>query len=162
MKIKIRQNDTSLPQDDDLPQMGDWLAALGDDNTTKPPGDDHAEPEGTDDPASPETGPDQRAATPSPAPGNPPTAPLPQRPRPLEVAQCALCGIALPLGLLVPDGGHACADVRWYCKDAMSCTKRWTTAQTPGHADKPAAADDAVAGSREAVPSKASAERMTA
>jgi hypothetical protein len=51
------------------------------------------------------------------------------RRRPLDVAQCSLCGIALPLGLLVPDGGEACADVRWYCKDAKSCTERWTTAR---------------------------------
>jgi len=49
--------------------------------------------------------------------------------RPLQVAQCSLCGIALPLGLLVPDGGESCADVRWYCKDAKSCTERWTTAR---------------------------------
>jgi len=49
--------------------------------------------------------------------------------RPLQVAQCSLCGIALPLGLLVPDGGEVCADVRWYCKDAKSCTERWTTAR---------------------------------
>jgi len=49
--------------------------------------------------------------------------------RPLQVAQCSLCGIALPLGLLVPDGGEACADVLWYCKDAKSCTERWTTAR---------------------------------
>ena len=47
--------------------------------------------------------------------------------RPLEVAQCSLCGIACPLGLLVPDGGRACADIRWYCKDTKSCTERWTT-----------------------------------
>jgi hypothetical protein len=59
--------------------------------------------------------------------------------RPLDVAQCALCGIALPLGLLVPDGGEACADVRWYCKDARSCTDRWTTAGAPGRAQNPAA-----------------------
>ena len=38
--------------------------------------------------------------------------------RALQAARCALCGIELPLGLLVPDGGHACADLRWYCKDA--------------------------------------------
>jgi hypothetical protein len=50
--------------------------------------------------------------------------------RPLEAAQCSLCGIALPLGLLVPDGGEACADVRWYCKDARSCTERWTTVRS--------------------------------
>jgi hypothetical protein len=48
--------------------------------------------------------------------------------RPLDVAQCSLCGIALPLGLLVPDGGEACTDVRWYCKDAKGCTERWTSA----------------------------------
>ena len=57
--------------------------------------------------------------------------------RPLDVAQCSLCGIALPLGLLVPDGGEACADVRWYCKDAKGCTERWTTAR-PGPRALPA------------------------
>ena len=49
--------------------------------------------------------------------------------RPLEIAECSLCGITRPLGLLVPDGGPACADVRWYCKDAKSCTERWTAAR---------------------------------
>ena len=49
--------------------------------------------------------------------------------RPLEVAECALCGVARPLGLLVPDGGPACTGIRWYCKDVKSCTERWTTAQ---------------------------------
>jgi hypothetical protein len=48
--------------------------------------------------------------------------------RPLDVAECALCGFTHPLGLLVPDGGPACDDLRWYCKDARSCTERWTTA----------------------------------
>ena len=48
--------------------------------------------------------------------------------RPLEVAECSMCGIERPLGLLVPDGGGACADVRWYCKDVKSCTERWTAA----------------------------------
>ena len=55
------------------------------------------------------------------------------RQRPLPSAQCSLCGIALPTGLMVPDGGQACADVRWYCKDAKSCTERWT-ASLPRHA----------------------------
>ena len=54
------------------------------------------------------------------------------RQRPLPSAQCSLCGIALPTGLLVPDGGQACADIRWYCKDAKSCTERWT-ASLPRH-----------------------------
>ena len=47
--------------------------------------------------------------------------------RSLPVARCALCSIELPLGLMVPDGGHACADLRWYCKDAKACTDRWTS-----------------------------------
>jgi hypothetical protein len=54
------------------------------------------------------------------------------RQRPLASAQCSLCGIALPTSLLVPDGGQACADIRWYCKDAKSCTERWT-ANLPRH-----------------------------
>jgi hypothetical protein len=48
-----------------------------------------------------------------------------------QSAQCSLCGIALPIGMMVPDGGQACADIRWYCKDAKSCTERWT-ARLPG------------------------------
>jgi len=54
------------------------------------------------------------------------------RTRRLPSAQCSLCGIALPTGLMVPDGGQACADIRWYCKDAKSCTERWT-ASLPRH-----------------------------
>jgi hypothetical protein len=50
------------------------------------------------------------------------------RRRPLEVAECSMCGVSHPLGLLVPDGSPACADIRWYCKDVKSCTERWTTA----------------------------------
>jgi hypothetical protein len=46
--------------------------------------------------------------------------------RSLQAAQCSLCSTLLPVGLMVPDGGQACADVRWYCKDARSCTERWT------------------------------------
>ena len=54
------------------------------------------------------------------------------RRRPLPSAQCSLCGIALPTGLMVPDGGQACVDIRWYCKDAKACTERWT-ASLPRH-----------------------------
>jgi hypothetical protein len=53
--------------------------------------------------------------------------------RSLQAAQCSLCGTLLPVGLMVPDGGQACADIRWYCKDARSCTERWT-AHLPGSA----------------------------
>jgi hypothetical protein len=69
-----------------------------------------------------------------------------------------LCGIALPLGLLVPDGGQACADIRWYCKDAMSCAKRWTTATPPVTAQMSAAPDDASGGAGKAASDEALAE----
>jgi hypothetical protein len=54
------------------------------------------------------------------------------RQHPLPSVRCSLCGIAFPVGLMVPDGGQACADVRWYCQDAKSCTERWT-ANLPRH-----------------------------
>jgi hypothetical protein len=182
MKIKIRQHDASMPQEDDWSQTGDWLGELRDDNHAEPPGDGHAEPDGTDDPwpeilaqayaaeageatvmpaavvtTGLETGPEQLVVTPSSAPAKPSAAVERNRPRPLEVAQCSMCGIALPLGLLVPDGGQACADIRWYCKDAMSCTERWTTAHPPGRAHMPAAPDDALARAKQAVPDRAPA-----
>ena len=185
MKIKIRQHDASMPQEGGWPQTGDWFGKPRDDYHAEPPGDGHAEPDDTDDPwreilvradvhaEAPgeaavmpaavmttclETGPEQLAITPSPAPTKPLTAMQRNRPRPLEVAQCSMCGIALPLGLLVPDGGQACADILWYCKDAMSCTERWTTARPPERAHMPAAPDDAFASAEEAVPERASAE----
>jgi hypothetical protein len=78
-----------------------------------------------------ETAPEQRPASPRLALAEPPAAMPHDRLRPLEVAECALCGIARPLGLLIPDGSQACADIRWYCKDAKSCTERWTAAGPP-------------------------------
>jgi len=187
MKIKIRQHDASMPQEDGWSQTGDWLRELRDDNHAEPPGDGYAEPDGTDDPwpeilaqtavraqapgeaavmpapvvtTCPETGPEQLAITPRPAPAKPLAAMERNRPRPLEVAQCSMCSIALPLGLLVPDGGQGCADIRWYCKDAVSCTERWTTAHPPGRAHMPAAPDDVFTGAEEAVPDRASVERL--
>jgi hypothetical protein len=47
--------------------------------------------------------------------------------RALQVARCSLCDLERPIGLMVPDGGEACDDLRWYCKDARSCTERWTS-----------------------------------
>jgi hypothetical protein len=62
-------------------------------------------------------------------------APHDDRARPLQSAPCSLCGIVLPLGLMMPDGGRACADIRWYCKDTKSCTERWTARLSrAGHA----------------------------
>jgi hypothetical protein len=68
--------------------------------------------------------------------------------RQLPSAQCSLCGITASTGLMVPDGGQACLDVRWYCQDAQACTERWT-ASLPGHAPI-APTPPTVAASREA------------
>ena len=73
-----------------------------------------------------ETGPEQLPVGPRLTLAEPSAAAQHDRPRPLEVAQCSMCGTALPLGLLVADGGQACANIRWYCKDTKSCTERWT------------------------------------
>ncbi|MGN6177025.1 MAG: hypothetical protein ACTHPS_29340, partial [Streptosporangiaceae bacterium] len=40
---------------------------------------------------------------------------------------CWLCGANLHQSHLVPDGGPACADIRWYCRDLYRCTQRWIT-----------------------------------
>jgi len=45
---------------------------------------------------------------------------------PAAVESCWLCGIRLPAGQMVADGGSACANVRWYCRDTEGCTQRWT------------------------------------
>lgn len=42
-----------------------------------------------------------------------------------RIERCWLCGIRLPVAQMVPDGGSACADVRWYCRDQRACTSRW-------------------------------------
>src|SRR5271165_174876 len=86
---------------------------------------------------SPEAGPGQLPAGPRLVSAEPPAATQCDRLWPPEVAQCCLCGIALPLGLLVADSGQACADIRWYCKDVMSCTDRWTAADRPERAHIP-------------------------
>ena len=99
-----------------------------------------------------ETGPEQLPLGPRLALAEPPAAAQRDRLRPLEVAQCSNCGIALPLGLLVPDGGQACADIRWYCKDAKSCTERWTTARTPVPANPQPVPGTAVADAGDTAP----------
>ena len=47
----------------------------------------------------------------------------------LANATCALCGIELSIISLVPDGGPGSAEVRWYCRDIVSCTERWTASR---------------------------------
>jgi len=106
-----------------------------------------------------ETRPEQHPASPQPTVADPPAAARREL-RPLEVAECAMCGSALPLALLVPDGGQACADIRWYCKDAKSCTERWTTARPPRRAHWPAVPGTTVADAGEPAPDAAPAERL--
>jgi hypothetical protein len=106
------------------------------------------------------TGPEQLPASPRLAPPEPSAAAQRSRLRPLEAAQCSLCGIALPLALLVPDGGQACADIRWYCKDSRSCTERWTAAGLPGHVGTPTVPDTAVKRTAEAAPDGAVAGQL--
>jgi hypothetical protein len=48
-----------------------------------------------------------------------------------RIERCWLCGIRLPTTQMVPDGGSACADIRWYCRDLRACTGRWTLASWP-------------------------------
>ena len=109
--------------------------------------------------ASLETGPEQLPISSRLASVEPSTAHR-DRLRPLEVAQCSLCGIARPLGLLVPDGGQACADIRWYCKDSLSCTQRWTTALSARSARVPATPGYPVASAVEPAGEEAPAERL--
>ena len=103
-----------------------------------------------------ETRPEQHPAGPQLALSKP-SAAARRELRPLEVAECAMCGIALPLAFLVPDGGQACADIRWYCKDARSCTERWTASRGPRDEHTPAYPGNAVAGAGPAFPEAASA-----
>jgi hypothetical protein len=37
-----------------------------------------------------------------------------------------MCGMRLPADQMVADGGGACLDLRWYCRDTWACTERWT------------------------------------
>jgi len=105
------------------------------------------------------TGPEQLPSRPRLASAEPPTVTYRDQPRPLEVAQCSLCGVARPLGLLVPDGGQACADIRWYCKDAISCTERWTAAQRQPSAYVPTTPSPALPAAAEPAHDEAAAEQ---
>lgn len=51
-----------------------------------------------------------------------------------DQGRCWLCGARLGVHQLVADGGSACEDVRWYCRDTRACTERWT-AQRPRRRD---------------------------
>ncbi len=51
---------------------------------------------------------------------------IPAQAAPTMIKSCWICGIRLPTERMVADGGSACADVRWYCRDMRACTERWT------------------------------------
>jgi hypothetical protein len=53
--------------------------------------------------------------------------PAPPGGEPAPVRTCWMCGIRLPAEQMMPDGGSACPDLRWYCRDTWGCTRRWTT-----------------------------------
>ena len=57
----------------------------------------------------------------APSPGSSPA-------RRTAVVSCWLCGIRLHQNQMVPDGGSACPDLRWYCSDVRACTDRWSSA----------------------------------
>ena len=65
--------------------------------------------------------------------------------QPVPVRSCWMCGIRLPANQMVADGGSACLDLRWYCRDTWGCTRRWTShparpaARRPDMAETPAA-----------------------
>lgn len=50
------------------------------------------------------------------------------------VVSCWMCGIHLHQSQMVADGGSACDDVRWYCKDARACSERWVSARREARA----------------------------
>ena len=56
-------------------------------------------------------------------------APVPAAPS--AIRSCWICGIRMPAEHMVADGGSACADIRWYCRDMRACTERWTSHPAP-------------------------------
>jgi hypothetical protein len=75
-----------------------------------------------------------------------------------RVERCWLCGIRLPVAQMVPDGGSACNDVRWYCRDLRACTGRWT-AVPRSRADGPGKAASGTAKARVPDPPAVTAPR---
>ena len=63
---------------------------------------------------------------------------IPAQAAPTMIKSCWICGIRLPVERMVADGGSACADVRWYCRDMRACTERWT-ARPAAPAQRPTA-----------------------
>lgn len=53
--------------------------------------------------------------------------PAPFGAEPAASQSCWLCGIRSPADQMMADGGSACHDLRWYCRDTRACTERWTS-----------------------------------
>jgi hypothetical protein len=77
-----------------------------------------------------------------------------------QVVACWLCGTRLQTNKMMPDGGDACDDIRWYCLDTQGCAQRWTSArrlQTGGERTRSEGAEE----SRSAPDRFAQAEPVT-
>ena len=46
-----------------------------------------------------------------------------------DVVSCWMCGTHQHSTQMLADGGAACDDVRWYCRDPQACTERWIIAR---------------------------------
>jgi hypothetical protein len=46
-----------------------------------------------------------------------------------DVVSCWMCGTHQHSSQMLADGGAACDDIRWYCKDPQACTERWIAAR---------------------------------
>lgn len=69
-----------------------------------------------------------------------------------QVRSCWMCGIRLPARQLVADGGTACPDVRWYCRDTLGCTQRWTSRSARVAVIRPDVAETEASGEQVAGP----------
>lgn len=67
-----------------------------------------------------------------------------------QIRSCWMCGIHSPVGRMVADGGSACPDVRWYCRDTWGCTQRWTAHPPRLTAIRPDVAEAEAPGEQEA------------
>jgi hypothetical protein len=66
------------------------------------------------------------------------------------IKSCWMCGIRLPADQMVADGGSACLDLRWYCRDTLGCTERWTSRSVGSAAIRQATAETPTAPGKQA------------
>lgn len=119
---------TGWPYDAGTSEIGDWPEEPPDDRTAGreyPP---------FDAPAAPVNFPAPRAETTPRAEPFPGPQAVTGQPRSVRywaeqanAKSCWMCGIRLPAERMVADGGDACHDRRWYCRDTRACTERWTS-----------------------------------